>query len=252
MACVFEIAFPAEPSAYLEQAARAAFAELDRLEGELSRFVPSSDIARLNALKPGESLRLGPDAKACLLLAERYRRRTKGAFDVSAPAGVRADLGGIGKGYALDRLGALLADWETGPVLLQAAQSTALALPAGARQSPVWKMKLRDPANRRRPAGAAFLRRGAFSGSGTGLRGSHIFDPATGKPRARRPAAWAAASTAAQADAFSTAFMVLPEAAIKTLCGKCRETAAVLPAPRALKVLGRASGVRFEFLRENP
>ena len=39
---------------YAQQAAWAAFDLLDRMENELSRFLPNSDISRINQLAAGE------------------------------------------------------------------------------------------------------------------------------------------------------------------------------------------------------
>ena len=83
MACTFELALVSEDADYAEQAARAAFAEIDRLECELSRFIPTSDIARINAIKPGETVRVGIEAVECLQLAARVCAETNGAFDVT-------------------------------------------------------------------------------------------------------------------------------------------------------------------------
>lgn len=83
MATTFEVVLAARSRAYAEAAADAAFAEIDRLERELSRFIPDSDLARVNALRPGDALQLGIDAFECLQLAEAVWRETGGAFDVT-------------------------------------------------------------------------------------------------------------------------------------------------------------------------
>lgn len=64
-------------------AAAAAFAEIDTLENELSRFKPSSDLGRLATLKAGESLSVGMAAWDCLSLAQDVWRATGGAFDAA-------------------------------------------------------------------------------------------------------------------------------------------------------------------------
>ena len=83
MATVFEVIIANEDLSFAEQCARAAFEEIDRLEGELSRFLPNSDIARVNNLAPGKSIRVGMDAFECLRLSKKYSRDTSGAFDVT-------------------------------------------------------------------------------------------------------------------------------------------------------------------------
>ena len=48
MATVFEIYIIDDDERYARQGAQAAFAEVDRLELEMSRFISNSDISRLN------------------------------------------------------------------------------------------------------------------------------------------------------------------------------------------------------------
>lgn len=234
MATIFGITIAGGDARYAGLAARAAFAELDRIEAELSRFRTTSDIARINALPAGGMARVGPDAMRCLGLAERYRRATRGAFDAALGTGgftlrprahivrvgahgVRLDLGAIGKGYALDRMALVLADWDAGPALLHAGGSTVVAMgvPPGTAG---WRVGLRDPHRPSRVVRTVWLRRGALSGSGRRLHGNHIVNPRTGRAITGCPAAWAAAPTGAHADALSTAFMVMSPREIARAC----------------------------------
>ena len=117
MATVFEVHVAHDDSAYAGQAAQAAFALLDRLEQELSRFVANSDVSRINALGAGRQTRVGSSTMDCLVIARHVHALTGGAFDVSigtgldrlelqpddlavqaSADGIRIDLGGIGKG----------------------------------------------------------------------------------------------------------------------------------------------------------
>ena len=50
MATIFELILIHEDEHYVGQAAVAAFEEVDRLEGELSRYIENSDISRINNL----------------------------------------------------------------------------------------------------------------------------------------------------------------------------------------------------------
>ena len=63
MATVYEIIIEYDDKEYAEQAVKAAFEEIDRLENELSRFLPNSEISKINNLKPGEKLLLRKSAK---------------------------------------------------------------------------------------------------------------------------------------------------------------------------------------------
>ena len=62
MNTVFEVHLANADPRYAAEAAQAAFALVDRLEGELSRFRPNSDITRINHLAAGESVRVGEAA----------------------------------------------------------------------------------------------------------------------------------------------------------------------------------------------
>ncbi len=262
MSTEFELLIPGERTPHTQGAAQAAFAEIDRLEGLFSRFDPRSDIGRINRLRPGESLRVGIEVIECLDLAIRLQEETFGAFDVdfrsrgrqggegSASAGrpgaredpmpveliqtsagfkvtairsVDLDLGGIGKGYALDQVRDILEDWDIEDALLHAGTSTALAWGdpgSGQGGQDGWPVGVAGPwAGPGTPA-RAFLKDQALSGSGTEVKGEHVLDPRTGRPAAGHRAAWASHPSAAVADALSTSFMVLETAQIADICSR--------------------------------
>ena len=86
MATVFEVMIADEDRKFAEGAALATFQEIDRLEQELSRFLPNSDISRISNLPANGSARIGLDAFQCLQLSARYWKETNGAFDVTLGA----------------------------------------------------------------------------------------------------------------------------------------------------------------------
>ena len=83
MATTFEILIVHEDEKYAGQAAMAAFGEVDRLEGELSRFIEHSDVSRINNLPAGEPLLLGLETFECLKISARVYAETDGAFDIT-------------------------------------------------------------------------------------------------------------------------------------------------------------------------
>lgn len=262
MACTFGIDIIAADARYAEQAAWAAFEEIDRLEQLLSRFIPHSEIAQLNALQPGQTLRVSTETIECLQLASRLYAETNGTFDITfrsrsarpesttatlAPLvldpanhtvgvqipGVIFDLGALGKGYAVDRAVAILREWRIDAALVHSGQSSVYALgqPAAGTE---WHLHLRDPDDQNTVLGSLLLSNGALSGSGQRLHGGHIIDPRTGKPAIAATAAWAIAPTGAVSDALSTAFMIMPSRAVEALCGRYDDvTAILLHAPTA-------------------
>ncbi|MDI1250489.1 MAG: FAD:protein FMN transferase [Lacunisphaera sp.] len=253
MATTFVIHVAGHPAEYARQAAAAAFRELDRLEGELSVFVESSDIARANRLAGDESITIGDDAWQCLLLAAGVAQATDRAFDpayateraAGTPAGappftldpathtltshvarLHLDLGAIGKGYALDRLGELLGEWNVTRACLHSGGSTVLAL-APPEDRSGWPVNL--DAGGSRPT--LRLAHAALSGSGLTVQGTHLVDPRTGGPAARSTRTWALAPSAALSDALSTAFFVWSDDAIAAFCAAHPEVGAALLTP---------------------
>jgi thiamine biosynthesis lipoprotein len=239
MATTFAITIADQSADYSRQAATAAWHELDRLESELSRYVETSDISRANRLRAGESVVIGDDTLECLLLAADIAMSTDHVFDVSyASEGVdpssetspftldpaahiltshvsrlHLDLGAIGKGFALDRMGALLAEWEIRSACLQSGGSTALVLapPVG---HVGWAIGIGEGPTHR----SLTLSNTALSGSGLAVKGEHLMDPRTGLPASRTERAWALAPSAAISDALSTAFFVWSDQEIAAFC----------------------------------
>jgi FAD:protein FMN transferase len=190
-----------------------------RLEGLLTRFDEASELSHLNAtgaIEAGEDLltvvelalaarartggRFDPTVHDALVAAGYDRTfellvgglpaavppRTAGGVRVRGrrielDAGVRLDLGGIGKGYAVDRAVALLA--PLGPCLVNAGGDLAVA---GVPERGVWPVAVETPAG---PLTLG-LREGALATSGSDRRRwragdavhHHLIDPGTGRP----------------------------------------------------------------------
>lgn len=106
-------------------AIEAGFSAITAVQAQLSRFDPGSDIARFAALPVGATMALGADTTTVLQLAQTLHQSSAGLFDISLgsgaqawhceghtlhkhQAGVQLDLGGIGKGHAVDRAVATL------------------------------------------------------------------------------------------------------------------------------------------------
>jgi thiamine biosynthesis lipoprotein len=129
-------------------------------------------------------------------------------------AGVGVDLGGVAKGYALDRMRPLLARRGIGNALLNFGQSSTWALgkPADADG---WRLLARGPGEDL--LGVLTLRDQALSVSGSlgqwveigGRRHGHVIDPRSGEPLTRRRQALVVAPDAALAEALSKALLVL-------------------------------------------
>ena len=122
------------------------------------------------------------------------------------------DLGAIGKGYALDQAAAILEDWGIPNALLNAGDSTLLALGSPTVEEP-WSITLADGAR------SMTLRDRALSGSGFMVKGAHIMNPRTLRPvPIQDQRSYALAPSAALSDALSTAFMIMPPTEARALC----------------------------------
>jgi thiamine biosynthesis lipoprotein len=223
MGTTVELLVDAPPGGATERAFDQACAEIERLEGRLSRFRPDSELSELN--RRGR-LAGGEDLLAVVALAIEARERTGGRFDPTvhdavvaagydrtfeeipadgpeppggSPAcggevavdaargevvlgpGVRLDLGGIAKGYVVDRVAERLG--ASGPCLVNAGGDLRIA---GPLRSEAWPVGVETPGG---PL-VLGLRGGAAATSGRnrrrGRRGGreqhHLIDPARGRP----------------------------------------------------------------------
>ncbi|MBF0613624.1 MAG: FAD:protein FMN transferase [Magnetococcales bacterium] len=246
-----------------------AFAEIDRVEAMMSRFLPASAVTHLNNAPRGEKISALPTELLQLIRQGlEIGQMSKGAFDIGlaplsdlwgfsrepppeapppasdlqhwltlranlpdaaieitpdhqlrlANAAVGLDLGGIAKGYAVDRaMETLLANGVTN-ALINAGGDMRLA---GSKGDKPWHIGLRDP---RQPNGVVAVmdihKARAISTSGdyerfflaNGVRYHHILDPKTAAPaRSGLISVTVQATDSMTADALSTSLFVLGE-----------------------------------------
>lgn len=133
-----------------------------------------------------------------------------------AVPGMRLDLGAIGKGYAVDKAAAVLRQAGIQSALLDAGNSSILAIGAPPGQQG-WTLMIRDPKDPKKNVEQVLLKDASLSTSGNyekffrvkGRTYSHIFDPRTGYPVEGVLSTSVIALTATETDALSTAFFVL-------------------------------------------
>ncbi len=164
-----------------------------------------------------------PDAKTV-----KFRRR-----------GLEFNLGGIGKGYALDRAAELLRDkWGVRSALLHGGGSSVYAIGTPPGDPRGWPVSLRHPWDDPATLGTVRLTdQGLGTSAATfqffeynGKKLGHLLDPRLGWPATGTASASAVAPTAADADAYSTAFFVLGQEASAAFCrSRPHLTAIVLP-----------------------
>ena len=147
-----------------------------------------------------------------------------GAVGLSRP-GMAIDLGGLAKGWALDRAREALTARGVTAAFVSFGQSSILALgePEEAPPGSGWRVLVRNPdpdASAGSYAGIATLREGSLSVSSSfgawseieGRRYGHVLDPRSGRPMTRAAQAVVLARSGALAEALSKALLVLEPA----------------------------------------
>jgi len=214
------------------------------LEEKLSRFIPTSDISKLNKLEEGQYLTLNSFTFDCLLKAMEINSHTGRCFSVQAESSVigdepnieilgqgsyslhekdsaiycikngqEFDLGGIGKGYALECLYDIFNLWELKDYYISAGNSSILV---SNDQSPSWKLNISR--NHQYPIE---LKNSSISGSGDREKKHHIKYP--GNPKLKdykHDYVWVICESATYSDALATACMLMEGEQIRELLAR--------------------------------
>jgi thiamine biosynthesis lipoprotein len=139
--------------------------------------------------------------------------------------GLELNLGGVGKGYALDRAAKLLRDeWGVSAALLHGGGSSVVAVGHPPGDSRGWPVAIRHP-HSDCVIGVVYLRDRALGTSAAtyqsfeynGRKYGHLLDPRTGRPADGMASVSVVAPTGAEADAGSTACFVLGDMAVDYL-----------------------------------
>ncbi len=181
-----------------------------------------------------------------------------------AASGMELNLGAIGKGYALDQIGAFFRAKGIDVFLLSAGYSSVLTSSGGPKgkapevtnpsgqeattglagdpnesgcENPswTWQVGIRDPLRSNQRVAVINLAEGALGTSGSahqffrheGKRLSHVIDPRTGYPVEKILSVTVRTRTACLADALSTAFYILGPEWADEFCRKNPETGAL-------------------------
>jgi thiamine biosynthesis lipoprotein len=152
--------------------------------------------------------------------------------------GMAINLGGIGKGYALDQLASTLIERGVENFLVHGGQSSIIAR---GDQSPGsglgWAVGISHPTKPRRRVAGIWLRNGSLGTSGSGKqffhhqgrRYGHVIDPRTGYPAGDLLSLTVLSSSAADADASCTGYFVAGSQAMKTAMNTLLETSSANP-----------------------
>jgi thiamine biosynthesis lipoprotein len=197
MNTLFEVVLVGADEENLRAAGEAALDEVVRVEKLLSRFDPASDTARINRDGHSDPVLVNHEMLRVLLACERFSKRTDGYFDVTAvsraaasaaartePAvsidpetrlvrihspGLFLDFGACGKGYAIDRMIAILREGNFEHALVHSGTSS-LGIIGSKR------VGIADPSDRNAAAGIVRLEDEALSCSAVYPEGSEQSD----------------------------------------------------------------------------
>jgi thiamine biosynthesis lipoprotein len=269
MATLFEAWLVGDDAEHLAAVGEAALDEVSRIERLLSRHDPAADLARVNREAAGGPVRIDRELFAILLDCRARFEQTDGYFDACTPLAtgthpgpprfaedvcldekVRTvafvdprtslDLGGYGKGYALDAAGRILVEFGVRSALLHGGTSSILVRghPEG---DTAWPIGIRDPFGGEAGDEVAQIPLSdcCVSSSAALDPGSHlsdIIDPTSGRPLDRQAGCTVVAPTAVDAEVFSTALLAMGKrrAEIYLERGATR-----LPAPRRVAWIDR-------------
>jgi len=262
MATQFTLIIDDEPKEIAENASLQVFQLIDQLELQLSRFVPDSDISRINRMKANEQLPIDFETWEVMKIAIEMNQMTKGAFDIGVgrhmdifraskqgilnelemtnalekvqqdklaagifidpekpiaycvKEGIQFDLGGIGKGYALDKVKLKLSALGIDTFSISAGDSTLLVSNNTAVKDS-WHYSIASSQDKM----DLELSNIVVSASGTFYQGNHIFNPRTGTNQVANDyhRLWVACPLAAYSDAFSTALFLSSEEEIRQI-----------------------------------
>jgi len=184
----FELVLPSGRRAIGE----VVMAEVEDWHQRLSRFAPDSWVSHVNRTAASEPVRCDEDTWGLLMDAVQIWRDSDGAFDITrgdgdalvldagsrtirfARADVSIDLGGIGKGHALDCCARLLRTHDVASAFMHGGTSSGIALGLDPSGHP-WRVTTR--------AEALALRDTAFAVSDAASQTTaHIVDPLTKMP----------------------------------------------------------------------
>jgi thiamine biosynthesis lipoprotein len=243
------------------KAAEAMFAEIKRLDKEMTTWLPDSDLSKINAAAGDKPVKVSDETIAVIARAVDVSKRSDGVFDITVQAfhglwkfdedmdytlpdqaevkkrlaligwkgivvnkanktvflkrkGMAITLGGIAKGYAVDKCVALLEARGFTDFMVQAGGDMYVA---GSKGKDPWIVGIRDP---RGPKDSMFaiapIKNHSFSTSGDyergfvkdGVRYHHILDPRTGEPARASRSVTIRAKDAFTADAWSKVMFI--------------------------------------------
>lgn len=183
-----------------EGLADAVFGWLQEADRRFSPFRPDSEVSRLDRGDTGPD-DISADLAEVLLLSERYRTETGGAFDIRLP-GRGLDPSAVVKGWSVQRAALLLKEAGVRRFCLNAGGDVVVG-------GGPWRVGVRHPEISDQVCVVLELDDGAVATSARYERGNHIVDGRTGLPATDLLSLTVVAPTLTEADATATAAFAL-------------------------------------------
>src|SRR2546422_1154413 len=186
-------------------------------------YPSSEELARAREQTGWQRVRLDQRTRSVLFLAQ----------------GIELDLGGIGKGYALDCVARVLREAGVTAALISSGSSSIYAIGAPPGQAG-WPVRVSDPLDRTRILSTILLKDQSLATSGnyekffqlSGRTYCHIMDPGTGRPVEGMLQTSVIAPEATDSDALSTAVFVMGAARSVRLLDNIAGTSAIFVGER--------------------
>lgn len=179
------------------------------LDAMLNRFDPGSEVSKMNAAEAPLKGRMSDEMSLIVALADEYRGRTCGLFDVVDAEG-KLDFGGFAKGYFLKECGNMLREEGVGCAFVDFGNSSILGIghhPYGDS----WKVGVVNPFTQKVLTEIS-LRDSAMSTSGnTPSYTGHIRNPKTGQTCREHKVVTAVATDPLDVEILSTVLMIADE-----------------------------------------
>ncbi len=230
------------------EAIERAFAECERIEKAYSRFSDGNDLSALNA-QVGQWSDVGEELYKLIEFGERVKERTGGAFDLTVKSvlegwgydtayslkeglpgqtgrieladgrvklSAELELGGLGKGYAIDRMDSFLQDFAN--VCINAGGD--LRVRGVDENGEPWRIVFEHPTDITKAIGyvdtsdlalacSSPSRRSWGKGDSASPKRHHLVDPLNGGAASDMMAVYTQSGSALLADAYSTALFVM-------------------------------------------
>lgn len=252
----FSLLLPGVHDARGSQLFSAVVRELNRLENMLSWFIPSSEVSYINAMAYKQAVEVDPELYDVLLDCKRLHSLSLGLFDIGMGKAidfwkgnqdgkfpepvkmgsgmkfidfnepdkrlrfmsphVKLDLGGYGKGYALDRIVQLLKERSVESACISFGESSVACIGKHPHGN-FWPVGVQDPFNPGEVLKSFQVVDGAVSTSSNLEVENHVIHPKKALPLKEKVLASVKAASARDAEVLSTMCLLLEKEQIKTL-----------------------------------